>query len=258
MASLTTLHYDGINPVFAGSDLGNVLTYASTGAVFVERSAAVPQATGFLETASTKDGFGLPHLFYPSPQGLGIFERARNSELTGVAQMPFIEEPNIADVDNDQDRDLVGIQPPSTVGIRRSTDGDPYSKNRTVVPDITSDLVRLSVGDVNSDSLNAPLICAENRIVWVQGLSPETRVDVDDNLFPDSWEANLSEADAALDDTKLLRFYGLNCELPTAARIETSNFMEVTFSRRIEDNRLRYTVETSNELIQRTPAWKSD
>ena len=26
VASLTTLHYDGINPVFAGSDLGNVLT----------------------------------------------------------------------------------------------------------------------------------------------------------------------------------------------------------------------------------------
>ncbi|MDB2348158.1 hypothetical protein N9V84_09705, partial [Verrucomicrobiales bacterium] len=91
--------------------------------------------------------------------------------------MPFIEEPIIADVDNDQDRDLVGIQPPSTVGIRRSTDGDPYSKNPTVVPDITSDLVCISVGEVNSDSLNDLLICAEDRIVWMQGLSPETRVD---------------------------------------------------------------------------------
>ena len=151
--------------------------------------------------------------------------------------MPFIEEPIIADVDNDQDRDLVGIQPPSTVGIRRSTDCDPYSKHPTVVPDITSDLVCLSVGDVNSDSLNDLLICAEDRIVWMEGLSPETRGDVDDNLFPDSWEANLSEADAALDDTELLRFYGLNREVPTAALIETSNFMEVTFSRRIEDNR---------------------
>ncbi|MDF1789048.1 MAG: hypothetical protein P1U82_24520 [Verrucomicrobiales bacterium] len=200
----------------------------------------------------------MPYPFYPSPQGLGVFERARNSELTGVAQMPFIEEPIIADVDNDQDRDLVGIQPPSTVGIRRSTDGDPYSKNPTVVPDITSDLVCISVGEVNSDSLNDLLICAEDRIVWMQGLSPETRVDVDDNLFPDSWEANLSEADAALDDTELLSFYGLNREVPTAVRIETSNFMEVTFSRRIEDNRRRYRVETSNDLIQRTPAWKSD
>ena len=90
---------------------------------------------------------------------------------------------------------------------------------------------------MNSDSLNDLLICAEDRIVWMEGLSPETRVDVDDNLLPDSWEANLSEADAALDDTELLRFYGLNREVPTAALIETSNFMEVTFSRRIEDNR---------------------
>lgn len=257
VARLSTLHYDGINPVFIGSGSGEVLTYAFTGAAFVERIAAVPQATGFLQTASTDDGLGLPHLVYPSAQGFGIFERARNSQLTGLVQVPSMEEPSIADVDNDQDRDLIGIQPPSAVIVRRSADGALYSQNTSVDLDVTTDLHRVSVGDVNGDGLNDLVICAVDRIIWMQGLTPEARVNANDNLFPDTWEATLSEADAELSETELLQLYGFDRSIPAIVRSQTNSFTEVTFPRRVNDHRLRYAIETSNDLLEWTSDWES-
>ena len=49
---------------------------------------------------------------------------------------------------------------------------------------------------MNGDRLNDLLICAVDRIAWMQGLSPEARLDVNEDMFPDIWEAALSEADS--------------------------------------------------------------